>query len=346
LRWWLRRPLPSADALGDGAAALSLHDLREILFGAYTVLKRNKALRPLPGGLFVLILDAHEMGASYLRSSSGSLTRRVQTAHGEREQFYYRHVAALLLHAGGQLLLDVGALGPGEGEIAAATRLFERGVRRYPRAFHVAAGDSLYLDPAFCRLVVERRKHFVVVLKNEHRDLVVDARSLFPGAEPLRWDEGSTRLEAWDIPGFTTWPQYGSPVRVVRTVETRTVVRQRTGQPVEERTEWLWATDLSPAQAPTKVVVRIGHGRWTIENQGFNELVTEWHADHLYKNAAHAIAALYLLLFLAYNLFHAFLGRNLKPAVRRRYTARHIAQLIRASYYILLRLTARCSRSP
>ena len=47
---WLGGPLPSADALGDAAAALSLDDLREELFRQYTVLKRNKAFRPLPRG--------------------------------------------------------------------------------------------------------------------------------------------------------------------------------------------------------------------------------------------------------------------------------------------------------
>ena len=47
---WLGGALPSADALGDAAAALELDDLREELFRQYTVLKRNKAIRPLPRG--------------------------------------------------------------------------------------------------------------------------------------------------------------------------------------------------------------------------------------------------------------------------------------------------------
>jgi len=338
---WLGGPPPSADALGDAAAALSLDDLREELFAQYTVLKRNKAIRPLPRGFLVLILDAHESGASYLRCSKGSLTRTIKTSKGERLQFYYRHVAALLLHAGGEVLLDVEPLCPGEDEIAAATRLFERVAERYPRAFDTVAGDALYLNPDFCRLADRRGKYFIAVLKNEHRDLVVDARSLLPLSAPVRWTEGHTDLEAWDIPDLTTWPQYGKPVRVVRSVETHSVRRQRTKEVVAEKAEWMWGTNIPQAKAPRDVIVRLGHGRWTIENQGFNEIVHAWHGDHIYKNHPTAIAACYLLLFLAYNLFHAFFTRNLKPALRAAYTMAFFVEKIRAAFYDAIPLRAR-----
>jgi hypothetical protein len=342
---WVDGPLPSADALGDAAAALSLEDLREELFHQYTVLKRNKAIRPLPRGFLVLILDAHESGASYLRSSEGSLQRKVKTAKGERVQFYYRHVAAMLLHAGGELLLDVEPQRPGEDEIAAATRLFERLVQRYPRAFDVVSGDALYLNPGFCRLVRQHGKHFLAVLKNENRDLVVDVRSLLPSVHPVRFREGHTDVECWDISDLTTWPQYGEPVRVVRSVETRQVRRQRTKELEAQTTEWLWGTSIPSRKAPPQVLVRLGHGRWSIENQGFNEIANTWHADHIYKNHPNAIAALYLLLFLAYNLFHALLTRNLKPALRAAYTMAFLADTVQAAFYKAIPLRAR-ARGP
>ena len=79
-------PLPSADALGDAADALSLDDLRDELSRQYTILKRNKALRPLPYGFLALILDGPESGASYLRKAEGALVRMVKTAEGEVPQ--------------------------------------------------------------------------------------------------------------------------------------------------------------------------------------------------------------------------------------------------------------------
>lgn len=344
-RRWLEGPLPSADALGDVASTLSTQDLRAELFSQYRILKRNKAIRPLPGGLLVLVLDGHESGASYLRCSEGSLRRTVKTAKGERVQFYYRHVAAMVVHRGGQLLLDIEPQHQGEDEIAAATRLLRRLLRRYPRAFNVVSGDALYLHPGLCHLVVSHGKDFVAVLKNENRDLIADARGLFPLVEPVHWQEGNTHLECWDIEGFTTWSQFGEPVRVVRSVETRRVRRQATKSEVTETTEWLWATSLPQCKVATQGLVHIGHARWTIENQGFNEIVNAWHADHIYKNHPNAIEALCLLLFLAYNLFHTFLTRNLKAVIRAVYTMEFLTEKVRAAFYQGIPLHAR-ARSP
>jgi hypothetical protein len=331
-RRWLQGALPSGDTLGRVAKEVYADDLRELLFEHYTRRKRNKSIRPLPGGLFALILDGHELGASYLRQCPGCLRRWVKTAQGQRLQYYHRYVVALLLHARGELLLDLEPLRPGEDEIAAALRLFERVVRRYPRAFDVVGGDALYMNPDFCRLVLQHGKDFVVVLKNEHRDLLSDARSLFAVENPVLREGDSRHLLCWDIEGFSTWPQLGQSVRVVRSVETWTVRRQATRKLVEQTSEWIWATSLCRRRADTATVVRIGHGRWAIENQGFNELVNEWHGDHLYKHHPNAIEVLWLLLFLAYNLFHAFLGLNLKPALRAQRTNRYFVSQLSAEF--------------
>lgn len=334
-RWrrWLGGPLPPADTLGRVAAGMEPDGVREALAAQYAVRKRNKSLRPWRGGVLPLVLDGHEMHASYRRSCPKCLTRTLQTAAGGRVQYYHRYVAAMLLYDGGELLLDLEPLRPGEDEIAAATRLFLRVVRRYPRAFHVVAGDALYLNPDLCRLIRSHGKHFVAVLKNEHRDLLTDARSLFPEVPPVTWEDGSTRVQAWDIEGFRTWTQYGHAVRVVRTLEARTVRRQLSGELEEVRSEWVWATSLPAQRAATRLVTRIGHGRWSIENQGFNDLVTAWHGDHLYKHDPTAIEVLLLLLFLAVNLFLALLTRNLKPALRTRYTRLFLAHQIHADFY-------------
>jgi hypothetical protein len=85
--------------------------------------------------------------------------------------------------------------------------------------------------------------------------------------------------------------------------------------------DWIWVTTLSSAQARTAQIVRLGHQRWDIENHGFNELVNGWHADHVYRHESNAIECFLLFAFLAYNIFHAFLALNLKPAIRRKKSA-------------------------
>ena len=97
--------------------------------------------------------------------------------------------------------------------------------------------------------------------------------------------------------------------------------------------DWFWVTTLPKVTAPTGTVVQLGHGRWTIENQGFNETSNRWHADHVYRHQANAILVFWLMTMLAYNLFTVFYRRNLKPAVRTAYDMLQIARMITAELY-------------
>jgi len=82
------------------------------------------------------------------------------------------------------MLLDAEPIRPGEDEVAAAIRLFDRVVDRYPRAFDVVLGDSLYAQAPFFNHVKSRGKDVLAVLKNEQRDLFQDAQSLWTQIEP------------------------------------------------------------------------------------------------------------------------------------------------------------------
>ena len=65
---------------------------------------------------------------------------------------------------------------------------------------------------------------------------------------------------------------------------------------------------------------------------GFNELANEWHSDHIFKHDPGAIKCFLLVAFLAYNIFHVFLARNVKP-VRKGKTQIFWARLIAAELY-------------
>lgn len=339
-RWhtWVGGDLPSADRLGEVAALLELDDVRVLLYDHHRQRKRKKTLRALRGGLRVLILDGHEMTSSYLRCCGDCLTREITCNDETRIQYYHRYVMAYLLCEDGRVLLDLELQRKGEGEISAAMRLLQRLLEACPRAFNVVAGDALYLDPTLCKLILKHKKDFVAVLKNEERDLIKDFRGLvdFEGTTPLRFKHKGKQCCCHDIEGFTSWTQLGHDVRVVRCEETRTVRRQRTKEEESTTTEWLWVTSLSKEQVDTYMIVRIGHSRWDIENRGFNELVNQWHADHVFHHDTNAVVAILLLLFLAYNLFHVWVARGLKPRLRDRYTAVHFAKLIAAEFYYVL----------
>lgn len=334
LKRWLGRELASADTNGRVFAQIDNDGIRAGLRSFYGRLKRNKALRTPWHGMPSLLIDGHESSTSYLRCCKGCLRRMIHTTTGDRTQYYHREVTAMLkVGKDRDILLDCERQRPGEDEVSAAMRLLKRVLLNYPRAFRVVVADGLYARTGFFNLVLAHSKDVIAVLKDERRDLLVDARGLFETMEPEVVNEGRKKLRWWDIEHFTSWTQLGREVRVVRSLETTTIRRQKDGREKQETKDWIWVTTLCKKKASTRAIVELGHGRWSIENQGFNELVNEWYADHVYKHDANAIEAFWLTMMLAYNLFHAFIRLNLKPVIRKKHTLRHWARILLADLF-------------
>ena len=330
---WLKASLPSAKSMGRVVALMASEALRQVLRQIYTRLKRMKALGTTTHGLTALVLDAHESHASYRRTCSGCLKRTVKTRAGGRTQYYHRNVTAMLLSGDVHLLLDAEPMQPGEDEISAALRLLKRVLPNYPRAFDVVLGDALYADAKFFNFVVERGKDVLSVLKANNQNLLDDAEGLIGLSDPVPLPSLPKQCEAWDLSGFTTWPKVDAQVRVVRSRETEKIERQLDGQVEEIVHENTWVTTFSSDRAVTEAVIRLGHARWNIENQGFNEIVTRWHADHVYKHDATAIENFWLLLCVAFNIFHAFFYRNLKLSLRDGWSYLHVSRLMASEIY-------------
>jgi hypothetical protein len=333
-RRWLGAGLPSADTLGRSCDGMKAQELRVLQHALYAQLKRGKALAPPAHGLMMAVLDAHESHATYRRHCAGCLERKIRMRQGEKTQYYHRAVTLSLVGAEQlSLLLDAEPLRAGEDEVAAAVRVLDRVVKAYPRAFDVVAGDGLYARADFFNHVRSLGKDALAVLKDEQRDLLQDARSLCEQVPPTVTSRDRGREERWDLSGFTTWPQYPGTVRVVRSRETRTVRRQLDRKEHEEVSDWVWVTTLATTRAMTGAVVQMGHGRWDIENRGFNELVNRWHADHVYRHQAQAMLVMWLWTMIACNLFAAFYRRDLKSQLREALDTLQIARLICAELY-------------
>jgi hypothetical protein len=305
--------------------------IRAVNHRVYERLKRNKALQPPWHGLMSCALDGHESHATYKRHCSGCLERTV----GGRIQYYHRNVTAQLTSDGICFQLDAEPQLPGEGEVAAAIRLLKRVIAKYPRAFDVVLADALYAQSNFINFLLEHHKDAIVVLKENCPELLQDATSCFAGTKPTcPWKDKAGTFECWDEIGFQSGPQLGKPLRVVKSQEAKApVTRQLDGAVEVDTTTWMWLTTLSPHRASTKAVVALGHSRWCIENQGFNELVNHWQSDHVYKHDSVAILNFWLMSLLAYNIFRAFFLLNLKPALRAGKSMLHFARMILSELY-------------
>lgn len=325
--------LPSADTMGRVAAGMYPDEVRAVHRETYSHLKRSKALPDLLDGWSVGVLDGHESHATYKRKCSGCLSRTVQTDKGERTQYYHRYVAIHLLSRGLKIMLDAEPQRPGEDEVACALRLLQRVLKDYPRAFNLVLADGLYARGDFFNYLTDRGKHVLTTLKDENRILLQDARALFETMAPSQHRDGTVLRTCWDAEGFTTWPQVKAPVRVVRTLERKTVRRQLDKQEETVESEWFWVTTLGQKLASTGQVVYLGHDRWSIENRGFNELANRWHADHVYRHEPTAMLVLWLMAMLCMNVFLAFYQRNLKPAARAAVSMLHVSRQIAAELY-------------
>lgn len=331
-RRWLAGDLASADTTGRVYGGLEVEGLRSAVHRIYRRLKRNKALQARHG-LSVLIVDGHESSSSYLRCCPGCLQRRVQTEDGERVQYYHREVLAMLSLERFPVLLDIEEQRPGEDEVAAALRLLDRILRRYPRAFQVVLGDGLYLRANVFEFLLAHGKHGLAVLKDQTRELWQDVQGLFPLEQPEIEANGRVERRIWDISGLESWESMKVKVRVVRSLETRALTRQRTGRSEKKTSEWMWATTLPKDKVSASRIVHQGHDRWLIENRALNEMVTYWHGDHVYRHHPTAIIAFWLTLFLALNLFRAFVSLNVKPIRRARHTELYFARLLFAALH-------------
>jgi hypothetical protein len=332
-KWLKGAKLPSDDTLGRVATLIDPDTVRPATHALYTALKRNKALKPvIPHAMFG-ILDGHESSASYDRCCDQCLKRQIHTDRGERTQYYHRVVAFHLVASPFDLVLDLEPIRPGEDEIAAAIRRFDRVVETYPRAFDLVLGDGLYAQARFFKHVRSRGKHVMAVLKDERRELLQDAQGLCLMQDPLEQaiEHGSRRL--WDFEGLTSWKDYGEPVRVVRCDETTRGQKQIDKRVEEKTTQWYWVTTFPQTHLPTAPAVTAGRCRWHVENQGFNTAVNQWHLDHVYRHEGSAILVIMLIIVLAMNLCRAFYHRNLKPALQHRYRFGLLAKAITAELF-------------
>ena len=325
--------LPSADSLGRIAGKMVPETVRLVNREIYKQLKRNKALEPPWHGLMALVLDGTESHSSYLQACDGCLERTIKCGvDEERIQYHHRHVRAILVARDWCFQIDIEPLQKGEDEVACALRLLERVLKDYPRAFDVVLADALYADSRFFNFLIDCGKDVLTVIKDERRELLKDARGLFSNSDPveLKDRKRNTVRKCWDGSGFLSWSQVKKPVRVVATNEATTVKRQLDGKEHTVNSACTWVTTLSHVRANTEVAVWLGHWRWAIENQGFNETSKYWHSDHIYKHEPTAILNFTLFSLIAYNLFHAFFWRNLKASVRAVHTMLTIAQKMTA----------------
>jgi hypothetical protein len=323
------RRRPSADALGYGLCRFGVKSLRKLLRHHHRTAWRQKAVHGCPAeGMRIVALDGHELFWSTARCCGECLERDVTVKDQTVKQYCHRVVVAQWVGVTPPGILDVEPIRPGEGEVVAAGRLWERIVRDYGRLIDVVSVDAIYLEAPFLKKVLAAGKHFVVVMKQEARELYQDADQLHRAIQPQVIEDGRKTSRIWDLPELTTFTTLGRPVRVVwaeeRTTQNKIIGGKK--QEVVDEKRWVWVTDLPACQVSATRIQRWGHDRWDLENRGFNELAGLWHMDHCFVHDPRAIEVILLTLAVAFLTTYLFFERNLKPEARRHLTRLALAR--------------------
>jgi len=355
------------DVLRYSLCGFDLAALETMLVQVNRTLKRNKSFDSgRVQGRIVAALDGIEVLSSYSRCCEACLERRISYVEadgtpGERIQYYHRAVGCQIVSAPVKPILAIEWLQPGEGEDTAALRLFRRIAELYgPRFFDILLLDSLYAQAPVLRLTQELGGDVVIALKQERRELYQNAMGLFQArpadSEFERQQEGEyRRVQLWQAADLPFTQDYPLPVRVVRSEEEVTHRKIQGGKPCQQTTrqQWLWISTLEAQAFPAQRIWQLGHLRWKNENNGWNDLTQNWALKHGFLHACkhrpktvapngelqsvpnRGLAAVVLILCLAFTLFSAFVRLHSKLFRRYRLTLVEVARQLHRSLWQL-----------
>ncbi len=238
-----------------------------------------------------------------------------------------QHKLSLLSVVGGalQLPVDLEPYGAGDSEQAASLRLLDRGVAALGRRFaQYVVADSLYANAPFLHAVGDRGLHAVVGLKANLPTLAAAARARFEGTPPGgTFADHGDRVELWDADDFDPWADLRWP--------TVRVLRSRQTHPDGTVVEAYWLTDFSPRRVSSQTLYRLAKGRWTIENQGFNDSKTRYGLDHVPHHEANSLLIHWLLVLLTLTLERLYRLRDLHRGTHAPVSAITVVRRLRLS---------------
>jgi len=322
--------LCSVDTLARALRQADPRSFPDMLSALIERAERNKVFREgWIGALRYVALDGWEPIASRRRHCAQCLEREIQDGKQRVIEYYHRYVVALLLGPQEELVLGFEPVRNAaarrqagerqvegdEGEQTAAIRLLRWLRATYGRWLEVIVVDSLYPNGRFLTVLAELGFAGVVVAKKETDEPLRDALAIWgqsPG-QVITDADTHERLELWDCPDCETLTTYAGPIRVVRGV-----VESMAARPTPRRQWCMLVVGKATQRLSARQILRVARARWHLENTGFNQWTQHWRFEHVFTTDGNAIAAIFALFFLAFDLLQLFVYRQLKSYGRLR----------------------------
>jgi hypothetical protein len=163
------------------------------------------------------------------------------------------------------------------------------------KAFDDVWRIGLVLDGTpFASVVGQQHKlslRALVRLKGNLPTLFAAAQARCEGTPPgATFEDRGDRVEVWDADDFDPWEDLRWP--------TVRIFRYRQTHPAGAVIHAYCVTDLSARQVSGPTLYRLAKGRWTIENQGFNDGKSRYGLDHVPHHEANSLLIHWLLVLL------------------------------------------------
>lgn len=245
-------------------------------------------------------------------SAPESMSKRLKNClsrkkHTGETEYFYRSVVCMIIGKSPHVILGQEMLKPrdgsgkDEGELTGGKRLIEQLKKRHGHFADVIVADALYLNAPFINTLKENGLEGVIRLKDERRMIFQNAERLFKqdeGKKASFW-KGKKKIEVWDLSGFK---MEGCPykLRVVR-------YHEQWEENGKETERFMWLVTTLEA-ADYRVLWEMMHRRRDIEENGFHQLKTYYHAKHCY--CRDAVETIFNLIIIGFNVRELYLYRR------------------------------------
>ena len=325
-RWkhCIKGRIPKVDAVRDALARIDPADIQKIHEETIDRMKRNRIFREgTIDGYVVAAVDGVELFSSTAKSCPECLSRTHQNG---KTEYFHRSVVCMTVGKNPHIILGQEMLKPrdgnekDEGELTGGKRLIRRLKKRHGHFADVIVADALYLNAPFINTVVECGMDAVIRMKDERRQLYQDAKGIFEKGMGNRkiFSKDNLQVEVEELCDFEMEHVAGK-VRVLHYHETK-----KWKEKEEVRDVWVVTT---LKMADSQSIWKMMHKRWDIEENGFHQLKTYYHAKHCYCHEA--VEVIFNLMILGFNMRELYLYRRLKDFAITGVSRKSVTQIFR-----------------
>jgi len=330
--------LPCMHTIQRSLAHIDIQILRNEFFKINEKIYKNKGFGEGIDGYIVCAIDGTGIFTKDKDHKNCPFCIPIRDKEGNIIRYEHKLLVAMTSGYNGRNIILDGEMWKGEdesktkseGELTVVPTILDR----LPEWVDIVSGDALYCNAPYLKKVQglddneglettnKKHRHAVVRLKDEnlrlnfHKEAVKSFESNGISGEFTTTDSVKktkttvTYYDAKDIEMVDSTVNKDAKYKTikVRVLRFNEKIESNDGE-IEYKEFNVVTTDIN---MPAKTAWKIIHKRWDIENSAFHQMKGDCAFEHCFNHNGTAIEAIFLLMFMAFNIMRCFLFRRLK----------------------------------